>query len=158
MRGRFFQVFVFLFLFPVNGWAVDKIQLEMLQPGGAFEMDAGEPLEIKFKAMSNRGDLYYAIFLRQADQSPLPQGEGPLTLSANKLKMGLNSFRWDGESFAWAPTDKPVMGKLKQSEKVSRYYLQIRIFNTKDLKLVGRLADYHKKEIATLRSRAFKIK
>lgn len=139
--------------------ASDKFQLELLAPLKPFEMQVGEPIEIKFKALSNRSDLKYVIFIRHADNPPWENDEGPLTLKTLPLKMGENTFQWDGKSFGWAPTDAPEMGQLKSGKKGGRYYFVIYVLQSeKPIVLLGMLGNYHKHVITKLRSKNFTIK
>ena len=119
-------------------------------------MKIGEPLEIKFKSISNNDGFYYAIFLKHGGAGPWSNGEGPLSLKPVKLKQGMNIIKWDGESFAWAPNDVGKMGKLKRG-KPGRYYFQIYIFENKGVQLLGMLSNYYKEKIFQIRSKNFTL-
>ena len=148
-------VFVILF-FPATLNAQAKFQLELITPNKPFSMSVGDTTIIQFKALTSHGNYYYGVFLERADKPPWLNGSGPLTLEPLPLEQGLNTFRWDGESYGWAPSDAPEMGKLKKN-KPQKYFFKILIFDKKTVSFLGLLANYHKQAIANLRSKNFTL-
>ena len=119
-------------------------------------MSIGDPVEINFKALVNSDDLYYAVFLMPVGQSISQKGTGPLTLKPIKLKQGVNSFKWDGRSYGWAPSDAPEIGQLKKGPP-EKYYFNIYLFDSPKVNFLGMMANYHTKSIVKLRSKNFQI-
>lgn len=148
-------IFLILF-FPATLQAQTKIQMELLSPLKPFKMQVGEDLEIKFSALTSPGTFFYGIFLEHADPPPWKNGSGPLTLKPLPLEQGTNVYKWNGESFAQAPSDGSEMAKLKK-KTAGTYYLNVLIFDTNQVEFLGVLANYHKHKIFKMRSKNFEI-
>ena len=145
------RLFLVCFLFPAALHAYDKLQLEVLQPLKPFKMKVGEPLEIKFKALSNKTNLQYVVMFKHADGGPWKVGEGFLSLKTQKLAMGENTVKWDGQSFASDSSGKPTLEKIPKGLKAA-YYMRLLIMESDEpLALFGKEANYHKNVVEKIK-------